>query len=234
MRKAEDVLAAVQSIVADKREHLQSNRRARRSKADQLFLFERAWMAGCKERNPNAVVIRFTATDKSLVWNRFIKETEGLGLDIEDFARWIATNWDGIGTHFFAKAKSYPDTPALRWVIKCLQVYSDAYARRESLDFTAAPPTHGKRRKVVSEDATAYAKLQQELAAARAEQQIAKQQLNEIVNKTGVEHPDAYVYADAVKRFAEKVNKPVFGKWEDDEPPAKTKAKIKLRRTKRA
>jgi hypothetical protein len=232
VRKAEEVLAAVQSIVAGKREQLQGNRRSRRTKADQLALFERAWIAGCKERNSNALVIRFTATDKSLVWNRFIKETEGLDIDIEDFARWIAANWDGIGVHYFRKSKSYPDTPALRWMLKCLQVYSDAYASRESLDLTAAPSPSGKRRKVSSEDATAYAKLQQELAAARAEQRIAKQQLNDIVNQTGVEHPDAHIYAEEVKHFKATVKKPVFGKWEEDEPAAKPK--IKLRRAKRA
>lgn len=135
---ASDLKASILSTVQAGRDKQSNKRRTRRTLADECTLFEQAWQRGQRARNSDMPATRIAGADRALLKTQIVKPAQGTKLDVEEFGQWVAEYWDAIGAQYFAKAKSYPEAPALRWLVKCLETYITAFQQRAYLDETGS------------------------------------------------------------------------------------------------
>lgn len=133
-RSLADVVAAAHNAVDDRREQLADKRRKRRTLADEVSLFEAAWQRGQREKDSSVPATRIIPRERKLLKDQLIKRYRDTSIDLEDFAHWTAHNWQAIGAQYFTKSRNYPDFPAFRWFLACLETYSLAYQKRDLLN----------------------------------------------------------------------------------------------------
>lgn len=218
-RSAADVLASVQSTVAAARETLATKRRSRATLADMCSLFENAWNKGQRERTRSIPPTRLVPRDRSLLKTQLVMPFRDSDMQIEDFAYWVAKHWDAIGAQYFQKSKAYPEVPAFRWLVTCLETYTLAYQHRDSLDPTGTPNTAQR----VSAGVLAASKADAAEALAIAKKQIAdlQAQLKEagaeavkVRRAKGLPLDDDPVYARVIQKASRKIT---IGNYDDDE-----------------
>jgi hypothetical protein len=228
-RSKDDILASVSRNVTAAANKVRDKRRTRRTLPDMCNLFEGAWVAGQRETSPGLPVAKILSRDRALLKTRIIKPFDQSGTDIEGFSRWVAQHWQAIGAQFFPKSKGYPERPAFRWLIVCLDSYVDAYAQREFLDPDGKISFSHVAKKaasadLIAEDALRYGKatkaevadLQAQLAEARKE--IAS------MRETGAVHEPDPVFAKIVKGASKPT---VFGDYDEGDAKRPKRRKVK-------
>lgn len=131
MPDADTLLSRIQTEVTARRERLDNQRRERLTLADRVKLFEKAWQRGQRERSKDTLPSRILGRNVKLLKDQILRPMEGLNIDPEEFAYWVAANWDSIGNRHFTKSKRYPENPAFPWLIACLDTYMTAYNLRD-------------------------------------------------------------------------------------------------------
>lgn len=133
-KTAADILSEVTSSVSTRRDRTREKRAKRRTLADRMTIFEQKWGEGQRAAEGGGIPTRIDQRGKKLIKDQLLRRAEGSELDTDDFAFWTARHWHAIGAQYFAKAKSYPEKPAIAWLVKCLETYLIAYEQREFLD----------------------------------------------------------------------------------------------------
>lgn len=219
-RTAEQILADVTASVGAARDKVRDKRRKRRTLADLCSLFENAWNRGQREKSKEVPPTRLVQRDRALLKSQIITPFRDTTIDIEDFAYWVALNWHAIGAQYFTKSKRYPELPAFRWLVKCLETYTLAYQNREYLDENASLSRTQMRKKVA-----AVEKIQESadrsIASMQSEVEDLRRQLAErdkdnarLREQLGEAEDDDPILAHAVRAAKRKVK---IGSY-DDEP----------------
>ena len=225
MRTKDAVLKAITAQVDAQRSALQSKREKRATIADLCALFEDGWRNGQRERDSTYLPARLIPRDRSLLKTQIVVPGREVGLDVKEFAHWVSANWDAIGAQYFKKTKAYPQAPAFRWFIACLETYTLAFQNRDYLDTTGKLPDYRR----VSAEAVAATKSEAKAALSAAERQIAdlKAQLKEqesenkkLRAKRGMAADDDPIFAKAIKLGQRKIT---IGSYDDEPEPRKRK-----------
>ena len=152
MTELDAIKARIGAAVDSKREKVFSERRSRGTLADGASLFAVAWARGSKERNPRMPANRLIARDRALLKSQIVGPFRDSDVNIEEFAFWCAKNWDAIGATYFQKSKGYPETPAFRWLVVCLETYLLAFENKDYLDETLQLDSKNMRQKAATTD----------------------------------------------------------------------------------
>jgi len=229
MSNAESIKAAVLASVAAGRNRLQEKRIKRANISDLCTLFEDAWRKGQHERDSSILPSRLVARDRKLLKDQVIYPSRDVDMDVRDFAHWVALHWDAIGATYFEKAKSYPDAPAFRWFVRCLETYTTAYQNRAHLDPNAKRNTPQRVSTVAVQAVIQQA--DKAVTAAATELDDLRRQLAEAHDKNqklrlarGLDADDDPVYSRAIKAANRKV---VIGSYDDEPAPKRVKLKRK-------
>lgn len=229
-RSASEILAAVNSKVAERRDRQTTKRKARGTLADRTALFEAAWLRGQREKDSKRPPARIVGKDRALIKSQIIKPAEGTDLDTEQFAAWVGQHWQAIGAQYFTKSKHYPEVPVIPWLIKCFEIYVTAYQQREFLDETGTKSTTDYMARAAKVDEMQHASnkalsdADREIALLKAELKESKALLAE-AEKTGTVRNDGW-YTEEQERIINKGKRMVFPDF-DDEPQPKRKRKIR-------
>lgn len=234
MRSPADILAHAQRALTERSNRLQAKRKARGSITDLCNLFEEGWRTGQKERNASIMPARLVSRDRALLKSQIIGPAREAGIDVQDFAKWCALNWDGIGATFFHKAKSYPQQPTFAWFVRCLETYSNAYAQRDGLDLSGkANPSQRVTTQAVaaiSERAEkAVSRASETVADLQAQLREAREELARVRKTKGLPIDDDPVYAKAIKLASRKIT---IGRYDDDDASAAPVRRKLTRRSK--
>jgi hypothetical protein len=217
-QSAEELKASILASVQRGRDAVNQKRKTRRTLADEVRLFDTEWGNGQRMFDPQMVPARIVRrSDIKLLKDHIILPFRNTDMDVVHFAHWVAANWGAIGAQHFAKAKSYPRYPAIRWLIACRDTYIQAYAHKDELD-----PTKVLSRSDVSKRAANYEKataaLQstaQKFEAASADMQAqleeAHAEIARLRKQQGLDEDDDPVYK-RVKRIAKR--KTTFGSFD--------------------
>lgn len=217
MPPLDDLRNSILSAVSAKQDKVREKRRTRMGINDLSRLFEQAWQAGQKEANPSVPpVLVISKADRRILKDRIITPFREAGMDVEEFARWVALHWNAIGGNYFRKSKSYPERPAFRWLVSCLPQYVDAFEKRDTLnpDLAFSRADIARKHKAYEEQAQA---LQSTATKFKARETDLKRQLEEahaeierLRDQRGEEDPDP-VYRK-VRKLASR--KTVFGRFD--------------------
>jgi hypothetical protein len=135
MKTPEQLKAEILSRVDDGRSRLAAKREKRGNISDLSNLFQAGWSSGQRESRPNAPATRIASNqDKSMLKKRIIYPFRDNGIDVRSFAHWVTENWLAIGATYFPKTRKYPDAPAFRWLIACIDTYTTAYMQRDQVE----------------------------------------------------------------------------------------------------
>lgn len=237
---ASDLKSSILATVQAGRDKQSTKRRNRRTLADECTLFEQAWQRGQRARNSDMPATRIAGADRALLKTQIVKPAQGTKLDVEEFGAWVAEHWDAIGAQYFAKAKSYPEAPALRWLIKCLETYITAFQQREYLDETGSLNKTDLMQKAAgfdraNETAHDTAKAAQErINALEAELRTANNRLAKARRTGRVESDDFEKEMDGITASVGKVKPAAFNEDDWIDPPATSKKKKRIKRKRRA
>jgi hypothetical protein len=230
-RSKADILSSVSRNVADASNKVREKRRKRRTLPDMCNLFETNWAAGQRETTPGMPVAKILSRDRALLKTRIIKPFDQSGTDIEGFARWVSQHWQAIGAQFFPKSKGYPERPAFRWLIVCLDTYIDAWAQKDYLDPEGKISTSHLHKKAANADAMVadamlYGKAtKEELTDMAAQLAEARKEIAEL-RKGGIVKEADPIYEE-IRQGAMKPT--VFGNYEEGEAEEQRKHRKRLK-----
>ncbi len=233
LRTPDEILASVSASVKEKSDKVRAKRKKRRNLSDLAAMFEEQWAKGQRDSGSSVPANRIVHADRGLLKTQLLKRSQGTALDTDAFAYWVAKNWQAIGAQHFPKAKSYPERPAIRWMVKCLETYMVAWEQREHLDedgtVSKTEMMHKAKRvdqvtdaaKVVaSDDAARIAELESLLA--ERDEMISEFEKDKTVGNDMLSDDEL-----AMLRKGRKLTLPDY----DDEPAPRKPRRRKLRKT---
>lgn len=226
MSDKDRLLHSITARVENDRGRTREKRAKRRTIGDQTNLFVQEWERGQRDNPKYSAPARLVSRDRKLLKDQIIHPFQNGNSKPEDFAYWVAKNWDAIGAQYFSKSKKYPEYPAFRWLVACLETYLVAYEQRDYLDETAtmdrtAAARQSSAAKQAIEDAKQYrASTDEEVEDLRRQLREQDKEMSKLRAEKGMEPDDDPVYNRVIKTASKR---PTIGSFDEPEPRKRPK-----------
>lgn len=122
-----DTAAEALAHASGQKKTVETKRKKRGTLPDLCALFEDAWLAAIANRDQTLPRYVFNQRQVRNLKLKIIKPLQHTEIDFQDLATYIVQHWVEIKGLYFKKSSSYPDSPAISWVIACSETYVSAY-----------------------------------------------------------------------------------------------------------
>ena len=116
--------------------------------ADGVRIFDVRWVNFMKEHFPSVPVVPMSKKrDVPRLKRNIVEPLRSANIQVGDFVRFVIENWALIRqSQQFRKFKSYPDYPALAWVLKFADLYVSCFTDYQQFNNTIFEAPEQKRR----------------------------------------------------------------------------------------